>query len=54
MVQEEIQRLHDFVEIFDLLLVANEDKKDFKFWRRYIRDKVDSLVKTRFEEVPAI
>lgn len=41
LVQEEIQRLHDFVEIFDLLLVANEDKKDFKFWRRYIRDKVE-------------
>ena len=40
-VQEEMRRLQDFVEVFDLLLGSSEHKEDFKFWRRYLRDKID-------------
>ena len=39
--QEERQRLRDFVEVFDLLLGKSEDKADFKFWRRYLQDKIE-------------
>ena len=41
LVQEEAQRLRDFVELFDLLLAVTEDQNDFKFWRRYIREKLE-------------
>ena len=37
---EEHQRLRDFAEVFDLLVGSPEQREDFKFWRRYLRDKV--------------
>ena len=41
---EETQRLRDFVASFDTLSAyvvgTREDQEDFKFWRRYLRDKV--------------
>lgn len=40
LVKEETQRLEDFTELFDLLVGNPEHEKDFKFWRRYLRDKV--------------
>ena len=39
--REEVQRLTDFVQLFDLLFGTPEHKEDFKFWRRYLRDKVE-------------
>ena len=40
-VREERQRLRDFVEVFDLLLGSPEHRENFRFWRGYLRDKVD-------------
>ncbi len=39
--EEDEQRLGDFVEQFDLLLGSPEYEEDFKFWRRYLRDKLE-------------
>ena len=39
--REERQRLEDFVEVFDLLLGSPEHLENFRFWRGYLRDKVD-------------
>ena len=41
---EERQRLWDFVETFDMLsafVLGSPQQEDFKFWRRYLRDKID-------------
>ncbi len=42
---EELQRLKDFVQHFDLLsalIVGTEEQtENFKFWRRYLRDKIE-------------
>ena len=39
---EERQRLQDFVELFDLLVAATtQHREDFRFWRWYLRDKVE-------------
>ena len=39
---EERQRLRDFVELFDLLVAATtQHREDFRFWRGYLRDKVE-------------
>ena len=38
---EEEQRLRDMVDQFDLLLGSPEYNEDFKFWRRYLRDKLN-------------
>ena len=37
---EEARRLQDFVELFDRLVGSPEHAEDFKFWRRYLRDKI--------------
>ena len=39
--REETRRLRDFVGLFDLLVGVPEHQEDFKFWRRYLRDKID-------------
>ena len=39
--QEERQRLRDFVQQFDLILNATDHQDDFKFWRRYLQDKIE-------------
>ena len=41
LVREETERLRDFVDLFDVILATTEHKEDFKFWRRYLRDKID-------------
>ena len=39
---EERQRLRDFVDLFDLLVAATtQHMEDFRFWRGYLRDKVE-------------
>ena len=38
---EERRRLRDFVELFDLLLGTPEHQENFRFWRAYLRDKID-------------
>ena len=37
---EERQRLEDFGEVFDLIVGSPGRDEDFRFWRRYLRDKV--------------
>jgi hypothetical protein len=37
---EERQRLLDFVDQWDLLLLPADDKPDFQFWRGYMNDKL--------------
>ena len=39
--QEEQQRLRDFVALFELLIGAPGQDERFKFWRSYLRDKID-------------
>ena len=51
--REETQRLRDFVLLFDLLLGSPEHEEDFKFWRRYLSDKL-SLNKRRPELVASL
>ena len=45
LLQEEKQRLSDFVELFDevsaYVIGTPEDEEDFKFWRGYLRDKIE-------------
>ena len=41
LLQEEAQRLADFVQLFDQLIGAAPHREDFQFWRRYLRDKID-------------
>ena len=36
--QEELQRLWDFAQQFDLLIQNPEESENFKFWRGYLRD----------------
>ena len=39
--REELQRLTDLAQNFDLLLGDSQLDEDFRFWRDYLRDKVD-------------
>ena len=45
LLREDRQRLSDFVEMFDQLSAyvvgRPEDEENFKFWRRYLRDKLE-------------